>query len=87
VTALEIARRRQQEDIAHLSLSVPRADDPELAEHALWNDTIAADAEKGAERDEVAEAALRAAGYRDCPCGLAAVPPGSGCPCGEMAAR
>ena len=44
-TALETARRRQQEDIARLSLSVPRADDPELAEHALWNDMLAADAE------------------------------------------
>jgi hypothetical protein len=46
MTALAAARRRRQEDIARLSLSVPRADDPELAEHALWNDMIAADAEE-----------------------------------------
>jgi len=77
-TTLEAARRRQQEDIDRLSALVPRADDPELAEHALWNDELAADAEAGAKRTEAAYASVR-----ECPCGMVGRLPGELCPCGK----
>lgn len=62
--------------------SVPLADDPDLAERALWNDEIVADLER------MAEAGLfvvKRPGMAVCPCGLLALPRGYRCPCDEIA--
>jgi hypothetical protein len=61
--------------------SVPLADDPELAEHALWNDEIAEDLER---MDEEGLTLAHLEGGESCPCDLAIVLRGSACPCGEM---
>jgi DNA-directed RNA polymerase specialized sigma24 family protein len=66
MTTLEAARRRQQEDIDRLSALVPRADDPELAEHALWNDELTADAERrGRHWEAVTRASAASAELRE----------------------
>jgi hypothetical protein len=61
--------------------SVPVADDPELAEHALWNDEIAEDLEK---QVELFGSGNRT-GFCECPCGLMSLRRGYRCPCGEIA--
>jgi hypothetical protein len=60
--------------------SVPQADDPELAEHALWNDEIADHLSAMHDNDE---AANRWASFRDCACGLLKMRRGLKCPCGQ----
>ena len=53
--------------------SVPLADDPELAGHALWNDEIAADLEEQVETWNLAALIERAGNLRDGLADLAAL--------------
>lgn len=45
--------------------SVPLAEDPDPAEHALWNDEVAAHLERMAEADLFA---IKRPGMTECPC-------------------
>lgn len=62
--------------------SVPLADDPELAGHALWNDEIAEDLER---QVRLFEEGRHLASFRECPCGMLSLRRGYRCPCGEIA--
>jgi hypothetical protein len=62
--------------------SVPLADDPVLAGHALWNDEIAEDLELMQDARPAMPKRVR-----ECPCGLVTCFGDRGCPCGEMSPR